>query len=537
MAKYNFVDSDGLNHLISKIKELYTTKASTEDLREALEQLVSEEEARASGAESIIQSNLDSEVSRAQGEELRIEGEASQDRERIENKFDSKISEEYDRAVESENAILSRLALEEIRAQTKEEELSNVDEGLASDISELRLDKVSGVIVNGMNVVDEHNIANIRISDFNPNISIFVMKKSEFPSVGDNSKLYVDEDTSVIWQWDANNNKYIEAGKFNVLLVDELPEVGDPQVLYIKSSDHSINIYVGGDDPEKKWQEINGQDKELRVEFEEYKSHHHILSDIDDATDLHLDWDNIDNKPMEYTPVAHSHNDLYYTKAEVDSAVHEGAVSNERFTAHINETHPHPEFEEYLDTQLNFKADTSLVGAHINNTSNPHQVNKEQIGLGNVDNTSDLDKPISTATSEALANKMDRIEVEGALESKVSFDDIVDNTYTSQSSKPLSAKQGAVLNEMIDNLDNKVSSLGAALRFKGTVASYEELSEIEEKETGDAYQINSDGSSDSDGEMYAWNGTAWVRIVASATDIMAYAATLVEVHKIIDDYV
>lgn len=33
---------------------------------------------------------------------------------------------------------------------------------------------------------------------------------------------------------------------------------------------------------------------------------------------------------------------------------------------------------------------------------NPHQVTKEQIGLGNVDNTSDADKPISSAVQEAL---------------------------------------------------------------------------------------------------------------------------------------
>lgn len=39
---------------------------------------------------------------------------------------------------------------------------------------------------------------------------------------------------------------------------------------------------------------------------------------------------------------------------------------------------------------------------HLTDHNNPHQVTAEQIGLGNVDNTSDLDKPISTATQEAL---------------------------------------------------------------------------------------------------------------------------------------
>lgn len=39
---------------------------------------------------------------------------------------------------------------------------------------------------------------------------------------------------------------------------------------------------------------------------------------------------------------------------------------------------------------------------HINNVSNPHSVTKDQIGLGNVDNTSDANKAVSIATQAAL---------------------------------------------------------------------------------------------------------------------------------------
>lgn len=42
------------------------------------------------------------------------------------------------------------------------------------------------------------------------------------------------------------------------------------------------------------------------------------------------------------------------------------------------------------------------VTNHINNTQNPHNVTKTQVGLSNVDNTSDIDKPISTAVQSAL---------------------------------------------------------------------------------------------------------------------------------------
>lgn len=47
-------------------------------------------------------------------------------------------------------------------------------------------------------------------------------------------------------------------------------------------------------------------------------------------------------------------------------------------------------------------AKTTELLAHTNNTSNPHAVTKTQIGLSNVDNTSDLLKPISTAAQAAL---------------------------------------------------------------------------------------------------------------------------------------
>ena len=51
-------------------------------------------------------------------------------------------------------------------------------------------------------------------------------------------------------------------------------------------------------------------------------------------------------------------------------------------------------------------SDVSIVqtdlNAHKANTSNPHSVTKSQVGLGNVDNTSDANKPVSSATQSAL---------------------------------------------------------------------------------------------------------------------------------------
>lgn len=56
------------------------------------------------------------------------------------------------------------------------------------------------------------------------------------------------------------------------------------------------------------------------------------------------------------------------------------------------------------------KADAFALEAHTSNTENPHSVTKSQIGLGNADNTSDMDKPISRAMQEAFDSINEAIE-------------------------------------------------------------------------------------------------------------------------------
>lgn len=67
-----------------------------------------------------------------------------------------------------------------------------------------------------------------------------------------------------------------------------------------------------------------------------------------------------------------------------------------------------------LKDQAGITADIDAVQTnletHINNKTNPHEVTKAQVGLGNVDNTADADKPISTATQTALDAKFSLTE-------------------------------------------------------------------------------------------------------------------------------
>lgn len=147
---------------------------------------------------------------------------------------------------------------------------------------------------------------------------------------------------------------------------------------------------------------------------------------------------------------------------------------------------------------------------HISDESNPHNTTKEQLELGNVDNTSDMDKPVSTAqqntldtalsthnTSDsshsdmrlliqeittrlnALADsddttldqlseivayiKNNKSLIDGITTSKVNVSDIIDDLTTNSRDKVLSAKQGMILKGLITDLttlvENKVDKV------------------------------------------------------------------------------
>lgn len=83
-----------------------------------------------------------------------------------------------------------------------------------------------------------------------------------------------------------------------------------------------------------------------------------------------------------------------------------------------------------LQEALSSKAKVSDFNAHKNNTNNPHQVTATQVGLGNVDNTADLDKPISTATQNAL-NELSALIQDLDNDKLSKSDDIQDIVYIS----------------------------------------------------------------------------------------------------------
>lgn len=126
------------------------------------------------------------------------------------------------------------------------------------------------------------------------------------------------------------------------------------------------------------------------------------------------------------------------------------------------------------------KAISSLLG-HINNFDNPHKITKSQIQLGNVDNTSDVDKPVSTAQQKAI---------DGAYANS--------NKYTDQKIADLingAPETMDTLKEIADAIEKNKSVVEALDKSIGTKANQNEL----DTHTGnDTIHITSD-------ERTKWN--------------------------------
>lgn len=64
-----------------------------------------------------------------------------------------------------------------------------------------------------------------------------------------------------------------------------------------------------------------------------------------------------------------------------------------------------PEAQVYVAAGLSAKADALALAAHVMDGGNPHSVTKAQVGLGNAENTADIDKPVSRAVQQELDHK------------------------------------------------------------------------------------------------------------------------------------
>ena len=148
----------------------------------------------------------------------------------------------------------------------------------------------------------------------------------------------------------------------------------------------------------------------------------------------------------------------------------------------------------YVDTAVSNV--NSALQTHVADKANPHQVTKAQVGLDQVDNTADLDKPVSNATRSAII---------------AATTDMATKTYVSQQDS---------LKADISYVDTKVGAVSG-----GYFAAVDTLASLQAKTgmtTGQVAKVMSDPTASKNGDYY-YNGTAWVKGYSSAQESRDYA--------------
>lgn len=147
-------------------------------------------------------------------------------------------------------------------------------------------------------------------------------------------------------------------------------------------------------------------------------------------------------------------------------------VANSLFTAqttalgttlssHVNnKTNPHNVTAAQLglgNVNTELAAVEGDISAHKKDTDNPHNVTAAQVGLGNVDNTSDMDKPVSTAQGAAIGSveyalvqhEKDTTNPHSVTAAQVGLGAV---NNTSDADKPVSTKQAAAIKLVQDDV-------------------------------------------------------------------------------------
>lgn len=108
-----------------------------------------------------------------------------------------------------------------------------------------------------------------------------------------------------------------------------------------------------------------------------------------------VDWSNVQDKPTAFPPEEHTHKiaDITDAPAVAKSGSYKDLTDKPTNFAPSSHTH------EISDVN-------GLTDALAGKADSVHTHSKSDVGLSNVDNTSDANKPISTATQQALDNKI-----------------------------------------------------------------------------------------------------------------------------------
>ena len=160
-----------------------------------------------------------------------------------------------------------------------------------------------------------------------------------------------------------------------------------------------------------------------------------------------------------------------------------------------------------IDGQM--KTNANAISSHVNNVNNPHGVTAAQVGLGNVNNTADSAKPVSTPQSQYIASAVateatratnaegalsDRITTAaGEISAEVTRATGVESTLSTQITNEVTRAQGAE-NDLRDYVDEKLS---VTYKASGSVF-FADLPALAASREGHVYNIKDDFTTTAD---------------------------------------
>lgn len=302
-------------------------------------------------ADSTLQSNINNEAT------ARSEADAA---------LDSKISKEVSDRTQAVSTLQGSLDTEIARATKAEQDITSAyeaaDTTLQNNINAINNSKG---VANGIATLDQNGLVpSSQLPSYVDDV-IEVSTFSALPDTGESGKIYITQDTNLTYRW--SGTAYVEISQSLAL------------------GETSSTAYAG-DKGKATTDKVNRMSDKVTVGPNSVESA---------ADNVKLWYVTHKTSTNENSQDSHTISAATTTQAGVMTAADKTKLNG-------------------LKDQAGITADIDAVQTnletHINNKTNPHEVTKAQVGLGNVDNTADTDKPISTATQTALDAKFSLTE-------------------------------------------------------------------------------------------------------------------------------
>lgn len=352
-----------------------TDKINTE-ISDRKAAITAEETARTQ-ADEALRTDLNAEVTRAKNAENNITANYQS----ADSAINTRISTEIADRKQADTELQQAISAETTRATGKEAELSTAistetserqkgDQDNNTRITEVS-NQLNGFIAtkgqpNGFASLDSKGlIPSSQLPAYVDDV-IEVATFDELPEVGEAGKIYVTLDTNLTYRW--SGTRYIEISQSLALGETSSTAYAGDKGKYLKDVSNSLpSVLVSGLEP--------------------------FTYTLDKVNLTYVRRSKTDSNDGIYKPVENilrSINAVTKTTAGVMTAADkvklDGLKTQEGITSDIDSVQ-------------------SNLTTHITNKQNPHSVTKAQVGLGNVDNTSDADKPVSTAVQAELDKK------------------------------------------------------------------------------------------------------------------------------------